>query len=68
MAIVLIAVARVPSTNPHLSPFSWLLYNILSKKQKAQMPHKYIKYQVLEWKKNLNKAVFNLNRADFLRK
>lgn len=50
MAIVLIAVARVPSTNPHLSPFSWLLYNILSKK-KAQMPHKYIKYQVLEWKK-----------------
>lgn len=52
MAMVLIAVARVPSTNPTaISPHFPGCFTISYLKKKAQMPHKYIKYQVLEWKK-----------------
>lgn len=51
-----------------ISPHFPGCFTISYPKKKAQMPHKYIKHQVLEWEKNLNKAVFNLNRVDFLRK
>lgn len=53
MAMVLIAVARVPSTNHHLSPFSWLLYNILSKKKRPKCLINILNTKYLNEKKNL---------------